>query len=92
MKIYTLDNDYYLSPYLEICYIWRNYCLRKNEDYNKLRSIKVYAIVNYSLFNNDIKNKVYLKNESEIFTTKLEYQIFDLTKVDIIIKALNIMN
>ena len=48
--------------------------------------------MNYSLFNNDIKNKVYLKNESEIFTTKLEYQIFDLTKVDIIIKALNIMN
>lgn len=39
--------------------------------------------MNYSLFNNDIENKVYLKKESEIFTTKLEYQIFDLTKVDI---------
>ncbi|MCI9433655.1 MAG: Rpn family recombination-promoting nuclease/putative transposase [Bacilli bacterium] len=59
-----------------------NYCLRKNEDYNKLRSIKVYAIVNYPLFNNDIKNKVRLKTKREIFTSKLEYQIFDLTKVD----------
>lgn len=50
-----------------------NYCLGKNEDYNKLRSIKVYAIVNYCLFNNDIKNKIRLKTKKEIFTNKLEY-------------------
>lgn len=59
-----------------------NYCLRKNEDYNKLRNIKVYAIVNYCLFNDNVKNAVRLKTKKEIFTNKLEYQIFDLTKVD----------
>lgn len=52
------------------------------EDYNKLRDIKVYAIINCSLFNSDIKNKVRLKTKEEIFTNKLEYQIFDLTKVN----------
>ena len=59
-----------------------NYCLSESEDYNKLRNIKVYAIVNYNLLNDKIMNKVNLKTENRIFTSKLEYQIFDLSKVD----------
>ena len=59
-----------------------NYCLSESEDYNKLRNVKVYAIVNYNLLNDKIMNKVNLKTENRIFTSKLEYQIFDLTKVD----------
>ncbi len=60
-----------------------NHCLSKGEDYNKLRNIKVYAIINYKLFKNDVRNKVRLKIKNEVFTKKLEYNIFDLSKVDI---------
>lgn len=59
-----------------------NHCLKEGEDYENLRSVKVYAIINYPLFNNEIKNSVRLKIKNKIFTKKLEYQIFDLTKVD----------
>ncbi len=59
-----------------------NHCLKEGEDYEKLKSIKVYAIINYPLFNSEIKNSVRLKVRNKIFTKKLEYQIFDLTKVN----------
>lgn len=59
-----------------------NHGLKEGEDYNKLKSIRVYAIINYELFNYNIKNNVRLKLKNKIFTKKLEYQIFDLTKVD----------
>ncbi len=59
-----------------------NYCLKVGDSYNKLKSIKVYAIINYCLFNNNIKDIVRLKRANKIFTKKLEYQIFDLTRVD----------
>ncbi len=59
-----------------------NHCLKEDEDYNKLKSIRVYAIINYSLFKNNVKGKVRLKVENRIFTKKLEYNIFDLTKVN----------
>ncbi len=59
-----------------------NHCLRVGESYKNLKSIKVYAIINYPLFNSETKNSVRLKVENKIFTKKLEYQIFDLTKVD----------
>ncbi|MCI9433983.1 MAG: Rpn family recombination-promoting nuclease/putative transposase [Bacilli bacterium] len=58
-----------------------NYCLKEGENYNSLKSIKVYAIVNYHLFDNNIKNKVRLKVENRIFTKKMEYEIFDLVKI-----------
>lgn len=58
-----------------------NHCLKEGYDYNKLKTVRVYAIINYSLFNN-VKSKVRLRVENKIFTKKLEYQIFDLTKVD----------
>lgn len=57
-----------------------NYCLKEGENYNSLKSIKVYTIINYPLFNNNIKNKVRLKVENRI-TKKMEYEIFDLTKI-----------
>ncbi len=59
-----------------------NHCLKKGEDYENLKSIKVYAIINYKFFNNNVKDIVRLKRKNKIFTKKLEYQIFDLTKVD----------
>ncbi len=59
-----------------------NHGLKEGEDYENLRSVKVYAIINYPLFNSEIKNSVKLKVKNKIFTKKLEYQIFDLTKVD----------
>ncbi len=62
--------------------ILTNHGLKEGEDYNKLRSVKVYAIINYELFNDKIKDIVRLKRTNKIFTKKLEYQIFDLTKVD----------
>ncbi|MCI9434328.1 MAG: Rpn family recombination-promoting nuclease/putative transposase [Bacilli bacterium] len=58
-----------------------NHCLKEGDDYNKLKYVRVYAIINYSLFKN-VKSKVRLKGDNKIFTEKLEYQIFDLTKVD----------
>ena len=58
-----------------------NYGLKEGEDYNKLRKIKVYAIINYRLFAGEFKSKINLKRNNEIFTEKLEYQIFDLTKI-----------
>ena len=59
-----------------------NHCLEEGEDYENLKSIKVYAIINYPLFNSKIKNSVRLKVKNKIFTKKLEYEIFDLTKVN----------
>ena len=59
-----------------------NYCLKEGDNYNNLKSIKVYAIINYSLFDDEVKNIVRLKRKNKIFTKKLEYQIFNLTKVD----------
>ena len=59
-----------------------NHGLKEGEDYEDLRSVKVYAIINYNLFNDQIKDIVKLKRNNQIFTKKLEYQIFDLTKVD----------
>ncbi len=57
-----------------------NHCLKEGEDYKRLKSIKVYAIINYPLFNSETKNSVRLKVKNKIFTKKLEYEIFDLTK------------
>ena len=59
-----------------------NHCLKEGENYKDLRNIKVYAIVNYNLFDDEIKSSINLKRRNELFTNKLEYQIFDLTKVD----------
>ena len=59
-----------------------NHCLKEGEDYENLRSVKAYAIINYPLFSSEIKNSVRLKVKNKVFTKKLEYQIFDLTKVD----------
>ncbi len=59
-----------------------NHCLKEGEDYKRLKSIKVYAIINYPLFNSETKNSVRLKVKNKIFTKKLEYEIFDLTKVN----------
>ncbi len=60
-----------------------NHCLTSGEDYDKLKEIKVCAIINYQLFNYGINNKVKLTVKNKIFTEKLEYQIFDLTKINI---------
>ena len=57
--------------------------LKSGEDYRNLKNIKVCAIINYKGFNNDIKDIIKLKRKNRIFTEKLEFQIFDLTKVDI---------
>lgn len=57
--------------------------LKGGEDYRNLKNIKVCAIINYKGFNNDIKDIIKLKRKNRIFTEKLEFQIFDLTKVDI---------
>ena len=57
-----------------------NHCLKIGDNYNNLRGIKVYTIINYELFKYNIKNKVRLKVQNKIFTKKLEYKIFDLTK------------
>ncbi len=59
-----------------------NHCLKEGEDYQNLKSIKVYAIINYPLFNDEIKDIIRLKKKNKIFTRKLEYQIFNLSKVD----------
>lgn len=58
------------------------YGLNKCEDYEKLKPIKVYAIINYKNFNNEILDTIKLKNNHQIFTKNLEYKIFDLTKID----------
>ncbi|MCI9433970.1 MAG: Rpn family recombination-promoting nuclease/putative transposase [Bacilli bacterium] len=60
-----------------------NHCLEKGADYDQLKGIKVYAIINYKSFNDSIKDIVRLKRNNKIFTKKMEYQIFDLTKVNI---------
>ncbi len=60
-----------------------NHCLTSGEDYDKLKEIKVCAIINYQLFDYGINNKVKLTVKNKIFTEKLEYQIFDLTKINI---------
>lgn len=57
--------------------------LKSGEDYRNLKNIKVCAIINYKGFNNDIKDIIKLKRKNRIFIEKLEFQIFDLTKVDI---------
>lgn len=59
-----------------------NYGLKEGEDYENLKNIKVYAIINYRLFNDKFKDIVRLKRGNKIFTKKLEYQIFDLTRID----------
>ena len=58
------------------------HCLKEGEDYQNLKSIKVYAIINYNSFNEKTKDIIKLKRRNKVFTKKLEYQIFDLTKVD----------
>ena len=58
------------------------YGLKGGEDYRNLKNIKVYAIINYKRFNNNIKDIIKLKRKNKIFTEKVEFQIFDLTKVD----------
>ncbi len=60
-----------------------NHCLKRTEDYSKLKAIKVYTIMNYSLLNKKIHNIVNLTVNGIKFTNKLQYRIFDLTKVDI---------
>ncbi len=60
-----------------------NHCLKVSEDYRNLRMIKLYAIINYNLLDNSVKNRVRLKSKNKIFTKKLEYQIFNLARVDI---------
>ncbi len=57
------------------------YCLKKGDDYKNLKSIKVYAIINYNGFNDNVLDIVNLKRKNKIFTKKLEYKILDLTKV-----------
>ncbi len=59
-----------------------NHCLKEGESYSNLRSIKVYAIINYKLFDDNYHDSVYLKRKNKIFSQKLEYKIFDLTKID----------
>ncbi len=61
-----------------------NYGLKEGDNYQNLKSIKVYAIINYSLDNENIKSIVKLKYlNNKIFNNKLELKIFDLTKVNI---------
>ncbi len=61
-----------------------NYGLKEGDNYQNLKSIKVYVILNYSLDNENIKSIVKLKYlNNRIFNNKLELKIFDLTKVDI---------
>ena len=62
--------------------IIHNHCLRKSENYSKLQGLKVYAILNYNL-TNKINCVVDLKeDDNKIFIEKLEYKIFDITKID----------
>lgn len=68
------------------------YCLKTNQDYIKIKPIRVYAIINYDGFNDSIKDKVNLKRKNKLFTNKLEYQIFDLTKVNKYIKKIELAN
>lgn len=58
------------------------YCLESGKDYIKIKPIKVYSIINYDGLNDNFKDKVNLKKENKLFTKKLEYQIFDLTKAN----------
>ena len=40
-----------------------NHCLKEGESYSNLKSIKVYAIVNYKLFDDNYHDSVYLKRK-----------------------------
>ena len=61
-----------------------NYGLKEGDNYQNLKSIKVYAIINYSMNSEDICDLIKLKKRNnKIFNNKLELKIFDLTKVDI---------
>ena len=62
--------------------IMTNYGLKEGEDYKSLKTIKIYAIINYSFFNDKTNDIVRLKRTNKTFTKKLEIKIFDLTKVD----------
>ena len=63
--------------------IIHNHCLKRDDNYEHLKSIKVYAIINYNLYNdNEIINQVNLKRKNKKFTDKLEYKIIDITKID----------
>ncbi len=57
-------------------------CLGKSKDFRKLKKIKVYAILNYSLFDDSDDDGVYLTRKNQLFSENLEYKIFDLTKID----------
>ena len=57
-------------------------CLGQGDDYTYLKKIKVYAILNYALFDDSDDAGVYLTRRNEIFSENLEYKIFDLTKID----------
>ena len=61
-----------------------NYGLKEGDNYQNLKSIKVYAIINYSMNCEEICDLIKLKRRNnKIFNNKLELKIFDLTKVDI---------
>ena len=57
-------------------------CLGKSKDFCNLKKIKVYAILNYSLFDDSDDDGVYLTRKNQLFSENLEYKIFDLTKID----------
>ena len=59
-----------------------NHCLKKGDNYSKLQGLKVYAILNYNL-TNKVNCVVDLKeDDNKVFIEKLEYKIFDITKID----------
>ena len=58
------------------------HCLGQGDDYTYLKKIKVYAILNYALFDDSDDDGVYLTRKNQLFSENLEYKIFDLTKID----------
>ena len=74
-------NKYNLLYYISniIC----SHGLRKGEDYINLKKVKAYAIINYEL-SKDLEQTIRLKVEetNDLFLDKVEYKIFDLTKID----------